>query len=121
MLLEPLLEAGMFDPIAGCLGAHLRIKERQTDHLASLGELMAETLPTLPDSHLLVGLNHEAAGRTEQAAGCYRTALGHGLPVTASLTRSLSGGVARLEVEHTRATARAGDPSPSRRRSGPPG
>jgi hypothetical protein len=96
---EPLLAPGGLDPVAGCLGGHVLIRQRQADRLRALAAAMADRFPGLPDSHVLAARGHEFAGRPAEAAAAYRVALDRGLPAFADHLRRL----ARAGIDHPRA------------------
>jgi hypothetical protein len=101
--LEPLLEAPQLDPIAGCLGGYLLLRQRQLDRLAGLVTQMIKHYPGLSDAHVLRAVHRAAAGEGAAANAAARDALDCGLPFFAPCLEALAGLTPQSAQAHPRA------------------
>jgi hypothetical protein len=97
-----LLYAKWFEPVAGCLGAHMTLQLEPDSNLlrVAVGNL-ARYFGGLVDSHVLYAARQEALGGGDPAAA-YRAALDVGLPLLDESLVRLQEGIARHAIEHER-------------------
>jgi hypothetical protein len=98
-----LLDAKNVDPLAGCLGAYLFLRQgRARDLRKAVGNLL-RFYPELSDSHVLKGEVEAAAGRHRAAKQAFATAIDVGIPLFGEgLTRLLEG-LRKYELDDPRA------------------
>ncbi len=98
-----LLDAKNVDPLAGCLGAYLFLRQgRARDLRKAVGNLL-RFYPELSDSHVLKGEVEAAAGRHRAAKQAFAKAIDVGIPLFGEgLTRLLEG-LRKYELDVPRA------------------
>lgn len=111
-----LLAHGPADPVAGCLGGYLLMRDPRPDATADVAPVMRARFPGLSDSHVLLGhyftaMFDQDGGRgsaaathwRDEAVASFRRALDLGLPILAPFLDRLRDGVRRFRIDHRRA------------------
>jgi hypothetical protein len=98
-----LLRGEKVDPLAGCLGAYIFLRQGRVDELRKTVRKLLRAYPELSDCHVLQGELEASAGRDAQAKRAFEQAIQAGVPLFGEgLTRLLEG-LQKYELEHPRA------------------
>jgi hypothetical protein len=98
-----LLSGRKVDPLAGCLGAYIFLRQGRVDELRKTVARLLRAYPELSDCHVLEGELEAAAGRHAEAKRAFEQAIQAGVPLFGEgLTRLLEG-LRKYELDHPRA------------------
>jgi len=97
-----LLHAKFIEPMAGCLGAYILLRQGRAADLEEAVENLTTHYPDLADSHVLRAAYLESRGETESAIKSYQTTLAHGLPMFRDGLEWLARAVEQYDLVHPR-------------------